>query len=169
MSLLNSLNDELKAAMRAKDTLKLEALRAIKSAVLLAKTATAGDVDLTEEEEIKLLQKLVKQRKDSAAIYKEQGRDDLAEPELAQIAVIEKFLPEQLTEEEIEKVVVQTIDSLGASGMQDMGKVMGIASKELLGKADGKTISSLVRTLLCPPFTGCSIRTRTIWYFMVMD
>jgi uncharacterized protein YqeY len=109
MSLLNTLTDELKAAMRAKDTLKLEALRAIKSAVLLAKTATAGDADLSEEEEIKLLQKLVKQRKDSAAIFKEQNRNDLAAPEEAQAEVIAQFLPEQLTPEAIEKIIDEII------------------------------------------------------------
>tara|TARA_Y100001933_G_scaffold1586_1_gene1440 strand:+ start:3978 stop:4430 length:453 start_codon:yes stop_codon:yes gene_type:complete len=148
MGLQEKVMVEMKAAMKAKDSVALESLRAIKSAILLAKTEKGASGELTEEEEVKLVQKLVKQRKDSAAIYKEQGRDDLAEPELAQIAVIEKFLPEQLTEEEIEKVVVQTIDSLGASGMQDMGKVMGVVTKELAGQADGKTISSIVRTKL---------------------
>lgn len=139
---------EMKAAMKAKDTIALESLRAVKSAILLAKTDKGAGAELSEEDEIKLVQKLVKQRKDSAAIYTEQGREDLAEPELAQVAVIEKFLPEQLTEEEIEKVVVTTIDSIGATGMQDMGKVMGIVSKELAGQADGKTISSIVKTKL---------------------
>lgn len=139
---------EMKAAMKARDTVALEALRAIKSAILLAKTDKDAGAELSEEDEIKLVQKLVKQRKDSAVIYQEQGREDLAEPELAQVAVIEKFLPEQLTEEEIEKVVVQTIDSVGASGMQDMGKVMGIVSKELAGQADGKTISAIVKAKL---------------------
>ena len=110
MALLNNLTDELKAAMRAKDTLKLEALRAIKSAVLLAKTASAGDAELPEEEEIKLLQKLVKQRKDSALIFREQNRDDLATPEEAQAEVIAKFLPEQLTTEAIEKIIDEVLD-----------------------------------------------------------
>src|SRR5690606_18075448 len=99
-------------------------------------TETGPGTELSEEDEVKLVQKLVKQRKDSAAIYKEQGREDLAEPELAQALVIEKFLPEQLDEEEIEKVVVQTIDAIGASGMKDMGKVMGIVSQKLAGQAD---------------------------------
>ncbi len=103
---------------------------------------------MSEEAEVQLVQKLVKQRKDSAAIFKEQGRDDLADPELAQIAVIEKFLPEQLSEEEIEKVVVMVIESTGASGMKDMGKVMGMVSKELAGQADGKTISTIVKSKL---------------------
>ena len=148
MSLLNSLSDELKAAMRAKDSLKLEALRAIKSAVLLAKTATAGDVVLTEEEEIKLLQKLVKQRKDSAVIFKEQNRDDLATPEEAQAEVIAQFLPEQLSHQEIEQIVDEIVAKTGAQGMRDMGKVMGIASNEMAGKADGKTISTIVKQKL---------------------
>ena len=148
MSLQAKVMEEMKTAMKAKDTVALESLRAIKSAILLAKTEKGGGDELSEADEIKLVQKLVKQRKDSAAIFTEQGRDDLAAPELAQVAVIEKFLPEQLSEEEIEKVVVQTIDSIGASGMKDMGKVMGIVSKELAGQADGKTISTIVKSKL---------------------
>ncbi|NNC34100.1 MAG: GatB/YqeY domain-containing protein [Croceitalea sp.] len=148
MSLQEKVMSEMKTAMKAKDTVALESLRAIKSALLLAKTDKGGGGELSEEDEVKLIQKLVKQRKDSAAIFSGQGRNDLAEPELAQVAVIEKFLPEQLTEEEIEKVVVQTIDYLGATGMQDMGKVMGMVSKELAGQADGKTISTIVKTKL---------------------
>lgn len=148
MALLNNLTDELKAAMRAKDTLKLEALRAVKSALLLAKTASAGDAELSEEEEIKLLQKLVKQRKDSALIFREQNRDDLATPEEAQAEVIAKFLPEQLTTEAIEKIIDDIIAKTGAEGMKDMGKVMGMASKEMAGKADGKTISTIVKQRL---------------------
>ncbi|MDC6361296.1 MULTISPECIES: GatB/YqeY domain-containing protein [Flavobacteriaceae] len=148
MDLQEKVMTEMKAAMKAKDTVALESLRAIKSAILLAKTDKGAGSELSEEEEVKLVQKLVKQRKDSAAIFKEKGREDLAEPELAQAAIIEKFLPEQLSEEEIEKVVVQTIDSIGASGMQDMGKVMGIVSKELAGQADGKTISNIVKAKL---------------------
>jgi len=148
MGLQDKVMTEMKAAMKAKDTVALESLRAIKSAILLAKTETGAGTELSEEEEVKLIQKLVKQRKDSAAIYQQQGREDLAGPELAQVAVIEKFLPEQLSEEEIEKVVVKTIKTIGASGMQDMGKVMGIVSKELAGQADGKTISSIVKAKL---------------------
>ena len=148
MGLQENVMTEMKAAMKAKDTVALEALRAIKSAILLAKTDKGAGAELSEEEEIKLVQKLVKQRKDSAAIFSEQGREDLAEPELAQVAVIEKFLPEQLSEEEIESVVVQTIDAVGATGMKDMGKVMGMVSKELAGQADGKTISSIVKSKL---------------------
>lgn len=135
-------------AMKSKDTVALESLRAIKSALLLAKTEKGGGEGLSEADEIALVQKLVKQRKDSAAIYTEQGRADLAEPELAQVAVLERFLPEPLTEEEIESVVVRTIDSLGAEGMKDMGKVMGVVTKELAGAADGKTISTIVRAKL---------------------
>lgn len=148
MSLQQQVMEQMKLAMKSKDTVALESLRAIKSAVLLALTQSGAGEGLSEEEEVKLVQKLVKQRKDSATIFKEQGREDLAAPELAQAAVIEQFLPEQLSEEEIEKVVVQTIDAIGASGMKDMGKVMGIVSKELAGQADGKTISTIVRAQL---------------------
>ena len=147
MSLQNQVMEQMKTAMKAKDTVALESLRAIKSALLLAQTSGTGS-ELSEADETKLIQKLVKQRKDSASIFSEQGRDDLATPELAQVAIIEQFLPEQLTEEEIEKVVVQTIDALGAEGMKDMGKVMGMVSKELAGQADGKTISSIVKNKL---------------------
>ncbi len=147
MSLQNQVMEQLKTAMKAKDTVALESLRAIKSALLLAQTSGAGG-NLTEDDEVKLVQKLVKQRKDSAAIFTEQGREDLAAPELAQVAIIEQFLPEQLTEEEIEKVVVQTIEAIGAEGMKDMGKVMGMVSKELAGQADGKTISTIVKNKL---------------------
>lgn len=139
---------EMKAAMRAKDSNRLEALRAVKSAILLAQTDKAGREDLNEDEEMKLLQKLVKQRKESAAIYKEQGREDLAQPELDQAGVIEEFLPEQMSEEEIENEVERVIKETGANGLQDMGKVMGAASKELAGRADGKTISRIVRKKL---------------------
>lgn len=148
MSLQDKVMTEMKAAMRAKDSIKLEALRAVKSAILLAQTSGAGSEGMTEDEELKLLQRLVKQRKESAAIYTEQGREDLAQPELEQAAVIEQFLPEQLSEEEIEKEVESIIASTGATGMQDMGKVMGMASKQLAGKADGRTISEVVKRRL---------------------
>ncbi len=148
MSLQEKVMAEMKAAMRAKDSVKLEALRAVKGAILLANTESSSKDGLTEEEEMKLLQKLVKQRKDSAQIYKEQGREDLAEPELAQAEVIEQFLPEQMSEAEIEAKVEEIIAKTGASGMQDMGKVMGMATGELAGKADGKTISMIVRKKL---------------------
>lgn len=148
MSLQDKVMAEMKDAMRAKDSNKLEALRAVKSAILLAQTDASGRDGLSEDEELKLLQRLVKQRKESAAIYKEQGREDLAQPELDQAAVIEGFLPEQMSEEEIEAEVEKIITQTGASGMQDMGKVMGAASKELAGRADGKTISTIVRKKL---------------------
>jgi uncharacterized protein YqeY len=148
MSLQNQVMEEIKVAMKAKDTISLESLRAIKSALLLAQTEKGAGSEMSDADEIKLIQKLVKQRKDSAAIFKEQGRVDLAEPELAQAAVIEKFLPAQLGADEIEIIVIQTIESTGASGMKDMGKVMGMVSKQLAGQADGKTISEIVRAKL---------------------
>lgn len=148
MSLQNQVMEEIKAAMKAKDTIALESLRAIKSALLLAQTEKGAGDEMSDADEIKLIQKLVKQRKDSAAIFKEQGREDLAEPELAQVAVIEKFLPAQLSVDEVEKIVVQIIETTGASGMKDMGKVMGMVSKQLAGQADGKTISGIVRAKL---------------------
>tara|TARA_R110002073_G_scaffold258681_1_gene421669 strand:- start:20804 stop:21253 length:450 start_codon:yes stop_codon:yes gene_type:complete len=145
MSLQKQIMEEMKAAMKSKDTVALQALRAVKSAFLLAKTETGSGDDLTEDQEMKIIQKQVKQRKDSAAIFVEQGRKDLADPELAEIAVLEKFLPEALSDEEIEKVVLETIAKVGAEGMKDMGKVMGMVSKQLAGQADGKTISGIVR------------------------
>ncbi|MEZ4788073.1 MAG: GatB/YqeY domain-containing protein [Flavobacterium haoranii] len=148
MSLEKQIMDQMKEAMKAKDAIALEALRAIKSGIILAKTESGAKEELSADEEIKLLQKLVKQRKDSAAIYTEQGRADLAEPELAQVAVIEKFLPAQLSETEVEAAVAQIIAEGGFSGMAAMGQVMGVASKELAGKADGKTISTVVKKLL---------------------
>ncbi len=145
MNLQEKVMQEMKSAMKAKDSVALESLRAIKSAMLLAQTEKGKGSSLSEEEEVKMVQRLVKQRKDSAAIYVDQGRDDLAATELSQIAIIEKFLPEQLSEEAVEKVVLATINKIGASGMKDMGKVMGMVSKELAGQADGKTISNIVR------------------------
>ncbi|HAT65298.1 MAG TPA: glutamyl-tRNA amidotransferase [Flavobacteriaceae bacterium] len=148
MSLQTQIMEALKTAMKEKDTVSLESLRAVKSALLLAQTESGAKAELSETEEIKLLQKLVKQRKDSAAIFTEQGRNDLAEPEIAQAAVIEQFLPKQLSEAEVEKVVVDIIAKTGASSMADMGKVMGMASGQLAGKADGKTISTIVKSKL---------------------
>lgn len=147
MSLQDSVMTALKAAMKSKDTVALTALRSVKSAILLAQTSGSG-AELNEAEEFKLLQKLVKQRRDSAAIFTEQNRLDLAEPELAEVEVISQFLPQMLEESEVEKVVVETIASLGASGMKDMGRVMGVVSKTLAGKTDGKTISTLVKAKL---------------------
>ena len=148
MSLESQIMEEMKNAMRAKDTVALEALRAIKSGIILAKTEAGASDTLSADDEIKLLQKLVKQRKDSAVIFTEQGRTDLAEPELAQVAVIEKFLPAQMTEAEVEAAVAQILAENGFSGMAAMGQVMGIASKALAGKTDGKTISTIVKKLL---------------------
>lgn len=148
MGVLSGLTEEIKNAMRSKDSLKLESLRAIKSAVLLSETASGSSGTMTDEEAIKLLQRLVKQRKDSAKIFIEQNRPDLAEPEEAQAAVIETFLPPQLSDEELNKVILEVISSSGAEGMKDMGKVMGMASKQLAGKADGKRISDLVKKKL---------------------
>lgn len=145
MSLQKQVMDKMKEAMKAKDTVALQALRAVKSAFLLAKTACGVQEEITEEQELQIIQKQVKQRKDSAAIFIKQGRQDLADPELAEIAILEQFLPEALSEEKIEEVVLAAIQKLGASGMQDMGKVMGLVSKELSGQADGKTISILVK------------------------
>ncbi len=147
MSLQDSVMTALKAAMKSKDSVALTALRSIKSAILLART-NGSDADLTDEDEFKLLQKLVKQRRDSAAIFTQQNRLDLTEPELAEAEVISQFLPQMLDESEVEKVVVDTIASLGASGMKDMGRVMGVVSKTLAGKTDGKTISTLVKAKL---------------------
>ncbi|MDG2444560.1 MAG: GatB/YqeY domain-containing protein [Flavobacteriaceae bacterium] len=145
MSLQKQIMEELKMAMKSKDAVALQALRAVKSAFLLAKTETGAGDDLTEDQEMKIIQKQVKQRKDSAAIFIDQGRQDLADPELAEIAVLEKFLPEALSEDAIEKVVLETIAKTGAEGMKDVGKVMGMVSKQLAGQADGKTISGIVR------------------------
>jgi len=148
MAALDNLTTEIKEAMKAKNVLALESLRAIKSAVLLQKSEAGASDEMSEDEEIKLLQKLVKQRRDSAAIFREQNRVDLAEPEEAQAEIIARFLPEQLSEEEVGKVIESIIAQTGASSMKDMGKVMGMASKQLAGKADGKTISTLVKQLL---------------------
>ncbi len=140
----------MKAAMKAKDKAQLEALRAIKSAILLAKTEKGGQEEMTEADELKLLQKLQKQRQDALDIYTTQGREDLAETETKQMEVIQKFLPEPLSEKELKEYLKQLIEKLQASGPQDMGKVMGIASKELTGKAEGKAISAQVKELLNP-------------------
>lgn len=148
MGLQQEVMEQMKVAMKAKDKVALESLRAIKSALLLAQTEKDSGGEMREEDEIKLIQRLVKQRKDSAAIFLEQDRADLAEPELAQIAFIEKFLPEQLNEAEVTKVVLETIEKTGASSMKDMGKVMGMVSKALAGQADGKTISTIVKAKL---------------------
>ncbi|MCT4699827.1 GatB/YqeY domain-containing protein [Tenacibaculum haliotis] len=147
MSLQKQVMDKMKEAMKSKDTVALTALRALKSAFMLANTET-GSGEISEADELKIIQKQVKQRKDSAVVFSEQGRADLADPELAEAAVLEQFLPEALSEDEIEKVVKETIVKVGAEGMKDMGKVMGMVSKQLAGKADGKTISMIVKKSL---------------------
>jgi uncharacterized protein YqeY len=139
---------ELKTAMLAKDEVGLRSLRAIKAALLLVKTSEGGGGELKEEDEIKLLQKLVKQRKDSLEIFQQQNRPDLAQKEQEEIAVIEKFLPKQLSAEELREALTKIIAETGASSPADLGKVMGIATKQFAGKADGKTVSSLVKELL---------------------
>ena len=148
MSLQKDVMNAMKVAMKEKDSVGLQALRAIKSAILLAQTESGAKEELAEADELKLLQKLVKQRKDSASIYQEQGRDDLAAPELAEATVIEQFLPAQLSEEEVAKIVDEVIAETGASSMKDMGRVMGMANKKLAGQADGKTISTIVKARL---------------------
>jgi len=148
MSLSVKIMDEMKNAMRTKDTVALEALRAIKSELLLAQTSSGSKEEITEAEEIKILQRLVKMRKDSAEIFTTQNRPDLAEPELAQIAVIEKFLPAQLSEAEVEAIVAKIIVETGAAGIASMGKVMGLASAQIGGQAEGKVISAIVKKLL---------------------
>jgi len=148
MSLENQINDDIKTAMRAKDKKTLEALRAVKSAILLAKTDKGSDGEMAEDTGMKILQKLVKQRKDSADLYISQNRADLAEDEIFQLTVIEKYLPAQMGEDDIQKAVAEIIAETGADSMKDMGKVMGMASKKLAGKADNKLISNIVRQLL---------------------
>ena len=148
MSLQKELMVKMKEAMKSKDKVALEALRAIKSEILLTQTKGGAIGELAKDDEIKLLQKLVKQRKDSASIYNEQGRKDLAEPELAQVEIIAEFLPEQMGEDELKKVISEIMEKVGATSIKDMGKVMGMASKQLAGKADGKSISTVVKQLL---------------------
>ena len=148
MGLEQKIMAELKTAMLAKDEIGLRSLRAIKAALLLAKTAEGGSGELKEDDEIKLLQKLVKQRKDSLEIFQQQNRPDLAKVEQEEIAVIEKFLPKQLSAEELREALKKIIAETGASSPADLGKVMGIATKQFAGKADGKTVSSLVKELL---------------------
>ena len=148
MSLQDKVMTAMKEAMKEKNQEALAALRAIKSEILLAQTETGSKEELTEDQEIKILSKLVKQRKDSAAIFQQQNRTDLSEPELAQAEIISQFLPAQLSEDEIAKVVEEVIAQTGAEGMKDMGKVIGIVNKQLAGQADGKTISTIVKAKL---------------------
>jgi uncharacterized protein YqeY len=148
MSLKSTIEQEIKKAMLAKDKGRLTALRSIKSLILLAETEKGGGDTLTEDIELKLLTKAAKQRKDSLEVYRQQNREDLAAVEAAELEVIEEFLPKQLTEEEVKLEVQKIIDLVGATSMQEMGKVMGAATKALAGKADGKSISQAVKSLL---------------------
>ncbi len=148
MNLFDQVSGDIKAAMLAKDKVKLEALRGIKKEFLEAKTAKGADGELSDDAAMKILAKMVKQRRESAAIYTEQNRPDLAEPELAEAAVIETYLPKQLTEEELTEVLKTIIAQVGATTPQEMGKVMGVASKQLAGRADGRAISAKVKELL---------------------
>ena len=148
MNFQDQLNSKLKSAMREKNKVALESLRAIKSAILLLQTQSGAKETPDDAVITKLLQKLVKQRKESASIYREQGRVDLAEPEEAQISIISQFLPEQLSPEEVEKVIDEVIQLVGATTMKDMGKVMGMANKKIAGKSDGKIIAEIVKKRL---------------------
>jgi uncharacterized protein YqeY len=147
MALESNIQSDLKAAMLAKDEAALRALRAVKSAILLAKTSGGGG-ELSNEDEIKMLQKLVKQRKESIEIYEKQGRDDLAKTEKEEVAVIEKYLPAQMSEADIRAEVKKIIETIGAKSSAEMGKVMGMASKQLAGKADNKMVAGIVKELL---------------------
>ncbi len=148
MSLELKIMVDLKMAMFAKDEKSLRSLRAIKAAILLAKTAEGSKGEITSDDEIKLLQKLVKQRKDSLEIFQQQNRTDLAQKEIEEIDIIEKFLPQQLSVEELKEALVKIVAELGVSSMADLGKVMGVASKKFAGKTDGKTIATVVKELL---------------------
>jgi len=148
MNLLETINNDIKKAMLAREKEKLEALRAIKNAILVQKTEKGAPADLSEDTSIKLLQRLVKQRKEAAEVYQQQKREDLAQPELFQAEIIQSYLPEQLSEQQITERIKFIIEETGAQGMKDMGKVMGKASKDLAGKADNKVVSSIVKDLL---------------------
>jgi hypothetical protein len=148
MSLTDIISNDLKNAMKSQDKLTLEALRAVKTAFTIARTNKGADAVLSDAEEINIMQKLVKQRRESAQIYKEQNRPELAEKEVAEASVLEKYLPAKMSEEELTKIIISIIDKVGAKTPADMGKVMGVATKELAGKADGKEISAKVKQLL---------------------
>lgn len=148
MNLFEQINEDIKNAMKAREKEKLEALRGIKKVLIEAKTAAGASGELTDQEVVKIIQKLAKQGKDSATIYKEQGREDLYLQEVAQVEVFESYLPAMLSDEELTAAIKQIIEQTGASGMKDMGKVMGIASKTLAGKADGKDIAEKVKKML---------------------
>lgn len=148
MSLFDTISDEIKKAMLARDKVRLEALRGVKKEFLEAKTAKGASDELSDEAATAILQKMVKQRKDSAEIYTAQGRADLASDELAQLRVIQEFLPQQLSPEELESTVKSIISETGAQSMKEMGKVMGVATRQLAGKAEGRAISEMVKKLL---------------------
>ncbi len=148
MSLKAQIMPAMKEAMKAKDKVSLETLRAIKAELLKADTASGASGEMSEAEEVKLLQKMQKQRKDAAAIYEDQGREDLAADVIAQTKVIAKFLPQQMSAQELEQAVTAILQKVGASGPADMGKAMGVASKELAGKAEGRAIADTVKSLL---------------------
>ncbi len=148
MSLKKKIEEDMKAAMRAKEKDKLRALRSIKSLIMLEETKEGGDEALSEADEIKLLSKAAKQRRDSAQVFQEQGREDLAQKELDELAVIEEYLPQQLSEEELKGRIQGIIEKVGASSPADMGKVMGAATKEFAGQADNKLVSQLVKSML---------------------
>lgn len=148
MALFDQINNDIKTAMKAREKGKLEALRNIKKVMLEAKTAKGADAEIGDDEVLKIISKLAKQGTDSATIYKEQGREDLYEQEMVQVAVFENYLPAKMSDEELSLVVKSIIEEVGATSMKDMGKVMGIASKKLAGQADGKDISAKVRGLL---------------------
>ncbi|MFW5758852.1 MAG: GatB/YqeY domain-containing protein [Bacteroidota bacterium] len=148
MSLIQKIDADIKKAMLAKEKDKLEALRAVKNAILVQRTEKGASEELDEQTELKILQKLVKQRKESAEIYQEKGRTEMAEQEMQQAEVIQQYLPEQMSEDQIKEKIKQIVDQTGASSMKDMGKVMGVASKQLAGKADNKIISQIVKDIL---------------------
>ncbi len=148
MTLMNKITEELKNAMRSKDEIALQSIRAIKSELLLLRTKSGSPNSFSDKEEMKILQKLIKQRKESAKIFREQNRIDLAKPEEAQAKIIEGFLPEQLDEEKIREYIKEIISNTGSEGIKDMGKVMGMATSKMAGQADGKTISILVKEIL---------------------
>jgi len=148
MNLFDKISEDIKAAMLAKEKIRLEALRGVKKEFLEAKTAKGSDGELSDETATKIIQKMVKQRKDSAGIYTEQNRPELAEKELAEVAVLEEYLPKQMTPEELETALKAIIEKVGATSAKDMGKVMGTASKELAGKTEGRLISETVKKLL---------------------
>ena len=148
MSLKSKIMPAIKTAMKAKDKVALETLRAVKAEIMTAETATGSTGDMSEAEEVKLLMKMLKQRKDAASIYIEQGRADLADDEIAQTKILDQFLPQQLSAEELESAVANIIVKVGAKGPADMGKVMGVTSKELAGMAEGRAIANTVKALL---------------------